>query len=556
MTMEGDGLSFGRFERRVDSLLAFLEKDRLNLWQTFAYVLIIALARDLSEYYLLDEAFVSTAHPWIFSIAHHVAFFALTYLGLVLILKVFSGSGLRKCLNYTNWYYWIILLPPFVDRFLFGQETNYAYFSWTDFLAAFFLMEGNSFHPGQAVEVLVVLFALFAYVIWLHRDEVHDLSGRAMLALRLGLMALFTVGAMFTLGTPGAYMPVGSEGGVPVFPNFDSTRYVQHHLFIFAYYYLAGTVLVLALSFIALRDRFRRELAVLRPYQTAFFALIVLAGTAMAWQDWGEARLVTSILERPYWVNLAYVIPTVLSAILAWQASVIWNDLSDREHDSPSKKGRVVASGLLPVKEFREASLILAFVALAVSLLLSVQQFLIMAGILALAFVYSFPPVRFKNALLSPLLMGAGTFLAFLYGASTPFSEVRYVIDEPYLTGTVIFPPLYAEAFMVGAFMFIGLVIGSIITDADGYEEDRAGGVRTIYTTYGLEKGADIVSVLIFLAALTPLALFSYWPDLIAFPLLGLAASLRFRKMRSSRAVMPIAMVGLLYAALRFLGVI
>lgn len=551
-----EGRLWGRFERRVDSLQAFLERDRLNLWQTFLYVLMVALVRDLSEYYLLDEAFVSTSHPWIFSIAHHVAFFVLTYLGLVLILKVFSGSGLRKCINYTNWYYWIILLPPYIDRFLFGLDQNYAYFSWTDFLAAFFLMEGDSFHPGQAVEVLVVLFALFAYVVWTHRDEVRDLSGRSVLAIRLALMAIFTVAAMFTLGTPGAYIPVGAEGGVPVFPSFDSTKYVQHHLFIFAYYYLMAAVLVLALSFIALRGRFRRELSALRPFQTAFFAGIVLAGMAMAWEGWGEPALVTRILDRPYWVNLAYAIPAVLSAVLAWQASVIWNDLSDRGSDSPSKGGRVLASGLLSAKVAKEASVILAFTALGVSLLLSSQQFIIMSGILVLAFVYSFPPVRFKNALLSPLLMGAGTFLAFLYGASTPYSVVSYVSETPYLTGAVAYPSVYLDVLLVGMFMFLGLVIGSIVTDVDGYEEDRAGGIRTVYTVFGLEKGASYVSVMIFLASLTPLALFSSAIDAAVFPILGAAAALRFRRVRSSREVMVLAMAGLIYAALRFLSLI
>ncbi|MCX6651710.1 MAG: UbiA family prenyltransferase [Methanomassiliicoccales archaeon] len=555
--MEGGGLSISeRFTRKVDALADLLEKDRLNLWQTFVYVLLIALVRDLSEYYLLDKEFVSTSHPWIFSISHHVAFFVLTYLGLVLILKVFSGSGLRKCINYTNWYYWILLLPPWIDHFLFGQTVNYAYFSWTDFLAAFFLLGGESFHPGQGVEVVVVLFALFAYVFWRHREDLQDLPGRSWLVLRLGLMAVFTISAMFVLGTPGAYMPVGSENGLPVFPNFDSTKYVQFHLFIFAYYYLTTALLVLALSYIALRNVFRKEVSALRPYQTAFFAAIVVAGMALSWQGWGEPALVSNILDRPYWVNLSYVLTTVVSAVLAWQASVIWNDLSDRQWDSPAKRGRVLASGLLPPRVLKEASAVMALVALAVSLLLSVQQFIVMLAILGMAFIYSFPPIRFKNALLSPLLMGAGTFLAFIYGALTPFSEVGYAGNIPYLTGEVVYPSLYSDIFLVGAFMFIGLVVGSIITDADGYDEDRSGGVRTVYTAFGLEKGADYVAVLIFLSSLTPLVLFSSWMDVLVFPVLGVVAALRFRKVRSSRAVMPIALIGLLYAALRFLSVI
>lgn len=554
--MEGEGGPWDVFQSKVDALAAFLERDRLNLWQTFAYVLLIALARDLSEYYLLDEAFVSTAHPWAFSIAHHVAFFILTYLGLVLLLKVFSGTGLKKCMNYTNWYYWIVLIPPWVDHFLFGLDHNYAYFSWTEFLAAFFQMQGRAFNPGQGAEVVIVLFALFAYVFWKHRGDIADLQGRLFLAARMGLMAFFVVLFMFILGTPGAYLPVGSSGGVPVFPNYDDTRYVQYHLFIFAYYYLAGAVIVLVMSLLALRRRFWMELAALRPCQTAFFSAIVLAGAALSWRADGGTELVMKILDRPYWVNLAYLLPAVTSAVLAWQASVIWNDLSDREWDSPGKRGRVLPSGIVPVSALKEASIVLACTSLAASLLLSVQMFAVMAAILAMSLVYSFPPLRFKNALLSPLLMGAGTFLAFIYGALTPYAVIGYAGTIPYLTGETALISIGPEVLLVGACMFAGLAVGSMVTDVEGRDEDLAGGVRTIYTVLGMERGVLVAAGLIFLAALTPLTLFHSASDLIVFPALGALAAWRFHTSGSSRAVMSLAMIGLIYAALRFLSLI
>ncbi|HSA35386.1 MAG TPA: UbiA family prenyltransferase, partial [Methanomassiliicoccales archaeon] len=516
---------------------------------------LIALVRDLSEYYLLDADFVNGSQPWIFSISHHISFFVLTFLGLVLIVKVFSGVSLRKCMNFTTWYFWIILLPPWIDRFLFGLERNYAYFSWTDFVSAFFLMGGDEFHPGQGIEVIVIFFFLFSYVFWKHRRDIEDLSGRTMLVMRLGGMAAFTIVFMLILGTPGMYLPVGSQGGIPVFPNFDSTKFVQFHLFIFAYYLMASVVLVLALTYIAFRDRFRREIGAVRPFQTAFFAAIVIAGMALSWRA-VDPNMVLSVLERPYWVNLAYAAPTVVSAILAWQTSVIWNDLSDMESDSPAKRGRVLASGLLPPKILKDASVVLAIVALSVSLLLSAEQFIIMSAILAMAFVYSFPPIRFKSALLSPLLIGAGTFLAFVYGACAPFAEIGYVSGIPYLSGSTLSPYLTGDVFLVGGFMFIGLVVGSIITDVDGYEEDRAGGVLTVYTKFGLEKGVALVALLIFVSSLTPLSIFSSYLDIVVFPTLGVLASLLFYRTRASKTVMAVALVGLLYSAMRFLSII
>ncbi|MFA5313379.1 MAG: UbiA family prenyltransferase [Methanomassiliicoccales archaeon] len=551
--MDGQGTTEERFVSGVDRLAAFLEKDRLNLWMTFVYVLVIAVIRDLSEYFLLDDAFTSSSHPWIYSISHHVAFFVLVYLGLILILKVFSGAGLKKCINYTNWYYWIILIPPWVDHFLFGQDRNYAYFSWTSFLEAFFGMSGESFHPGQGVEVIVVLFALFAYVFWRHRDELHDMRGRLVLVLRMGSMAAFTVLFMFIIGTPGAYIPVGSVDGLPVFPSFDLTRYYQYHLFIFAYYYTAALLLVLVLSYISLRGRFSEYARALRPFQTVFFASIVTAGVAFGWRSAILADLVGNILTKPYWVNLAFVVPTVLTAILAWQIGVLWNDISDRSTDDPGKKGRLLASGVLDPRSLRDVSVVLTMVVLGVSLLLSVQQFLLMAAVLLLSYAYSCPPFRMKKMLFSPLLMGLGTFLAFLFGAMTPYSEVSFVSGLPYITGSVIEPGLTSDALLVGAFMFLGLVIGSMVTDVDGYAEDRAAGVRTIYTQLGRERGTKVVAALVFLASLSPLVSFNDTLDLLAFPVLGAMAALGFVRTKRSRAVMGFAAVGLIYAMARFL---
>ncbi len=92
---DGDTLA-SRFSNGLDRLVAFLEKDRLPILGIFLFVLAIALARDISEYYLLDPAFVGSSHPWIYSIAHHVAFYFLTFLGLVLLLSAFSQRGVRN----------------------------------------------------------------------------------------------------------------------------------------------------------------------------------------------------------------------------------------------------------------------------------------------------------------------------------------------------------------------------------------------------------------------------------------------------------------------------
>jgi 4-hydroxybenzoate polyprenyltransferase len=103
--------------------------------------------------------------------------------------------------------------------------------------------------------------------------------------------------------------------------------------------------------------------------------------------------------------------------------------------------------------------------------------------------------------------------------------------------------------------MFLGLVVGSMITDVDGYEEDRRAGVRTIYTSLGIKKGLKAVAALIFLVALTPLFIFQNSLDFVAFPVLGAAAVALFLRYKGSRPVLLVALIGLLYASLRYLSV-
>jgi 4-hydroxybenzoate polyprenyltransferase len=542
----------------VDRFVAWLERDRLSLFMVFLYVVFVAFVRDMLEYFLLDSAFVTTPHPWIYSIAHHIGFYVVVFMGLVFLLSAFSGRGVRRSINYVSMFYWIIILPPIIDHYIGGLDHNYAYFSITDFLNALFHFSGESFHIGQAGEVVVILFAMFSYPIWTQRQALLTMAGRTMTALRIAFLVFFTFLFMFIMGTPQAFMPVGFVDGLPQFPAFDLTRYYQYHLFLYTYYLAAGIILALVITYFAYRKDVSTVLHSMRPAQTLFFAAIVAAGIVTGWRLDSGLDLITNIFQDPFYVNIGFAGVAVLSALLAWQVSTIWNDLSDRSYDEPGRRPRALASGVIDPRTLLQISMILVVVTVASSFLLSIQQGILILLILGLSWVYSFKPIRFKDHILSPLLIGLGTFLAFIYGYLTPYSQIDLYtsgnIYYPHLTGEVLIPQITAEGFLIGFFMFLGLMIGSLVTDIDGYEEDKKAGVRTIYTSLGIERGSKVVAALIFLAALTPLVIFHEPWDLIAFPLLGAAAAWAFMRKKAARPVLLIALIGLLYAALRYLN--
>ncbi|HVO77270.1 MAG TPA: UbiA family prenyltransferase, partial [Methanomassiliicoccales archaeon] len=484
---EDAGLST-RITERIDRFVAWLEKDRLSIVAIFFYVLAVAVIRDLLEYFLLDQTFVTTAHPWIFSIAHHVSFYVVIFLGLIFLLTAFSGRSARKCTNFVVMFWWIIILPPIIDHFIFGLNTNYAYFSITDFINAFFHFSGETFHPGQAMEVIVILFALFAYTIWTQRASWYSIKGRGLLALRVVFLVFFTILAMFIMATPATFLPVGFVDGSSQFPAYDLTRYYQYHLFLLGYYLIAGIVISLAIYYFAMKGNFRNVVRSMRPAQSLFFGAIVAAGIVTGWTLDSGLDLVTKIFQYPFYVNLPFFGIAIIAALVGWQVSTIWNDLSDARYDE-RRPGRLIASGTLPPRYLAEFSVVLASITLMLSALLSLLQLLIMVAILVLAFAYSFRPIRFKTHLLSPLMIGLGTFLAFLYGYLTPYSEVASYVQSGqtfyYVTGLVFEPKLVPEGFAIAFLMFLGLVIGSMVMDVRGYDEDRAAGVKTIYTVAG-----------------------------------------------------------------------
>lgn len=542
----------------MDRLVLFLERNRLSIIGVFLYVLLLALIRDISEYYLLDHTFVIEPHPWIYSIAHHVTFYFLTFFGLVLLLSAFTRRGVRRAVNFVSSFFWIIILPPYLDHFLFGSNENYAYFSPADFVNYIMHFSGSTFHPGQAIEIIAVVVAILGYGLWVKRASFGSLEGRVLMTVEMTLLVVFTLVSLFIMATPGAYMPVGAINGVPVFPSYDVTKYHQLHLFIFSYYLILLLGIMGSLLYLNNPKIFRQIGLSLRPAQTIMFMGIVAAGIASGWSSYAGSVYVTNILSKPYWVNLEFVILSVVSAMLAWLVSTMWNDLSDHAGDIPGKAGRALASGLVGRSELAQMSVVLMAMSLIVAALLSWWHVAILAVIYSLSYVYSFPPVRFKERILSPLLLGMGTFLAFLYGYMTPLSAVRLFQGDPGLvypdSWATVMPSPTMQAVLLGMYMFIGLVVGSMVTDIDGYEEDKRGRVHTVYTQLGLERGKRVVSALILLTALTPLALFQDIMDVIIFPLLGIVTSYTFLRTGRSRYVLMLALAGMAYAGWRFLS--
>ncbi|MGM0406261.1 MAG: hypothetical protein ACQEQM_09000, partial [Thermoplasmatota archaeon] len=82
---------------------------------------------------------------------------------------------------------------------------------------------------------------------------------------------------------------------------------------------------------------------------------------------------------------------------------------------------------------------------------------------------------------------------------------------------------------------------------------DKKGGVKSIYTIYGLEKGKKIVSILILFLFLSPLLLFNSTVDILMLLSTSMASVLIFYLFEKYQAIFGIYFLVLIYVLARFL---
>ena len=174
----------------------------------------------------------------------------------------------------------------------------------------------------------------------------------------------------------------------------------------------------------------------------------------------------------------------------------IFNDIMDFEIDRINKLDRPVARGKVSRKEATSLVLLLAALALTLSLSINLQTFLLCTIFLTLAFVYSTPNIYLKKRyLLKPTVPGIGGAISNLIGGA--------VIGK--------MPPslLYAAAFF-----FVCAFTGNIVADLSDVKGDMQEETKTFVVVFGpsftVKFGA---TVLLSFSAIT----------LLIYPLLGLS---------------------------------
>jgi len=486
-------------------VINFVENLNRNWIKALLYLFILFFLR----VYFENTFFPLEINRFVF--AHEIAFF---FWGFFLILTLFCLSTrekLDRLFSVSSLIISLVILAPFLDKFIFGRTQPYDYTFTENFWMNFkyFFWKSSNVGKGLIIELALIIVFIAIYIFYRTRSF-----------FKVLIIVALTYTGIQLVAAPKLYLPVPEFAGLaPMIPYFA----VAERLLYFLFYFLSSLFLVILILFLRNRSLVISLLRNTRPLRTMNFILLTVAGLVVAQK---------LSFSYPDWI---YALLALLSVFFLWQCSVIINDVYDVRIDRANLKKRPLVLRLIQPRDYLLLGLILGLLGIILSLLIGHVALLCSLFFFLLAILYSVPPFRLRRGLLAYPIIGLGSALSFMIGYSSGTSLLR--VENLHVA---------LEFFL---YVFVVLTVGSVTKDAQDYEGERQMGIKNFFTIVERERARWIISLLLFLGFLSPLFFIFNYIDILFFLVMGTAAAILFYK----RMSYPLTMVFYLMAAAYFL---
>jgi 4-hydroxybenzoate polyprenyltransferase len=431
------------------------------------HIFFLISLRDIFEQIFFEEQFS------IFQFMHHFFFYILMFQAGVIIISSIAKRDIEKVARIVSSGFFLILLPPLIDHFIFHRSFPYEYILPNEFIRQFlrfFLFTSKAGH-GIAIEIAALLFLASLYV---------GIKSRSLLRAVLTGIVLYILTSISV--APRLFLPIP-----------DTQKYIfyhSRHIIYFGFYFILN--MVIGLIYLA---RVNKHLpgALIKEmisFRTLHFILIVLVGAHF-----------NDFLHFFVFPDFIYILTCVALIIMIWMFTLLTNNVYDLEIDKVSNPHRPLVEGQVCPAHYLGIASVLALIAIFMSPVLGSIPFVITLISILSSLAYSVPPIRLRRKLLSTVFIGWGSFLAFFIGI---FATVR-------IKGISVDTKVIHVALLI----FLAFSIGPLTKDLKDYEGDLKNGVRTLFTTYGIQKATKMASLFLGLSLVLPLSLFHTRQDFI-----------------------------------------
>jgi len=393
-----------------------------------------------------------------FSYAQIAAYFAMALLLFPAIVTLVSRLPFGEVFKLSCLGFPIILMPPLLDYYVLKRPVIYNFFVGEFYqqmrgpLSYFTVLS-----PGIKIEIVLVSTMTFAYLLYRTHSLVRSPSAIIVAVLVFGAVSTPAVTSLLHLGLS------------------------QPQLFA-GYVLIAYGLTILDLG-LAKPGIGRRIIKGIRLRGIHFPAMAVFGSFLMH-----PAILVSSIAE-----DFGLLIASIFIVYLVWQVATVFDDISD-EDNKTELSGYLGYGGLIAVMA------VLAGVPFGLEPLLLV--------FLAVCLAVGYPTLRRRHWLLSGLVIGVSTCLAFLFGTLVPFNS----------------PSSPQPVALLAAAIFVIFSGGSLLKDITDVEGDRRSGIQTIFTRFETSIALLIVASFVAVGFVLPAIFLHALVDRALFLAMGIAS--------------------------------
>ncbi|NKB39011.1 MAG: hypothetical protein GKR93_17910 [Gammaproteobacteria bacterium] len=415
---------------------------------------------------------------------HYFSSFTSIALSIIIISVVGINRNVVQAAKLILPSFFIILLPPFLDLTVFASMApEYSYiltFSgaelWDRYLTFFGPVERVGITPGMRIEIGIASIAIGGYC-WLRTQSL----------LRAFIVAWLTYTFIFVhMGLLFFILKFSQLIGV-------SANFSEHLLFMV--YMVMIAVQFTILAWLSNRYYFKAIIYDSRFLRLAHFELLMILGYVFAPKSE---------------IDPIYPFPLVLAFIaiwLAWLHAVMVNNYHDIELDRINSPERPLVKDSISIPDYLKISRLIIFSCLAFAFASGFSSLIFICIFLMIYQVYSSPPLRAKRwPFISKLFISINCLATFMIGFHLGGGQFWHC------------SPLFLLLFL---FVFF---LGTQFIDLKDEAGDRAAGINTIATIFGLRKAQYIngIGFALFFIGISIILSFDSWLGLSYLAAAGL----------------------------------
>jgi len=493
----------------MKNLITSIEENPTSIMKwTVAFTSIIAL-RIFIEGWIGN--FRNKSSLFIFyEFTHTFLFFIISFLLFLFLISKILKVSLSKISNVILWGFLIILTPPIIDNIISRGNGFWSFYKFDGILGLvkrFFTFFGDKpeigITYGVRLEVAMVTLLLFVYAFIKIKSE----KNKNIIALKYSALVAFSSYLLFfILGTFPSYITILVEGFKKGFLSVSEVDIAQMFMSPFSIFsreimeitsvfnFKMSLVYVILFSFIVLvglflyqKERLVSFLKNIRLPQIIYHAGLISSGL-------GLGIMANSSSGDKYFnfFNILGFIILIESVILAWLASVVANDLTDKKIDEKTNNSRPLIQNKFTENEYKIIGIFLFLFSLFFSAIVNPKFMLLLIAYQAIAWIYSSWPLRLKRFAFISTFVSAVASLMIFFGGFMLLSPNQDLTKFPK---------------SIAILLVVAYTLSLPIKDFKDIEGDEKDGVNTIPVIFGEYWGKIIVGSGIFVSFLLSVVL-------------------------------------------------